>query len=299
VNTFTATFHPGGVDRSILVLNALLGLGTALAPVFVAIFLGLGAWVGLPVLAAALLLGLIAVSMRLPLRVPHGRHGSAAAGGSGSPAPGGRRRTSIPARFWAFAAFAVLYGFCETMNGNWSQLDLVSLHVSATTASLTLTVFWAMVTAGRVLFAAAQRWVPSRLAYHLLPVVLAGSFLLIAELPADPAWAGIVAFGLAGLGCSALLPLTISFGQERLTAISASVAGGVIACYQFGYGLAAFGVGPLRSAGVTLPEIYGASAAVAAVLAALSFAIAAGRPSPAALHPRPASQLSQQLPAAE
>jgi len=54
---------------------------------------------------------------------------------------------------------------------------------------------------------------------------------------------------------------------------------------------AAFGVGPLRSAGVTLPEIYGASAAVAAVLGALSFAIAAGRPSPAALHPRPASHL--------
>ena len=61
----------------------------------------------------------------------------------------------------------------------------------------------------------------------------------------------------------------------------------MIACYQFGYGLAAFGVGPLRSAGVTLPEIYGASAAVAVVLAALSFAIAGGRPSPAALHPRP------------
>ena len=35
-----------------LVLNALLGLGTALAPVFVAIFVGLGFWWGLPVLAA-------------------------------------------------------------------------------------------------------------------------------------------------------------------------------------------------------------------------------------------------------
>ena len=43
VNTFTAEFHPGAIDRSILVLNALLGLGTALAPVFVAIFTGLGA----------------------------------------------------------------------------------------------------------------------------------------------------------------------------------------------------------------------------------------------------------------
>jgi hypothetical protein len=44
--------------------------------------------------------------------------------------------------------------------------------------------------------------------------------------------------GWAARRCS---PLTISFGQERLTAISASVAGGVIARSQFGYGLALSG----------------------------------------------------------
>jgi hypothetical protein len=32
-------------------------------------------------------------------------------------------------------------------------------------------------------------------------------------------------FGLAGLGCSALLPLTISLGQNSLTTMSAAVAG--------------------------------------------------------------------------
>ena len=41
LNTITAAFHPGGVDKSILALNALLGPGTALAPVFVAFFVGL------------------------------------------------------------------------------------------------------------------------------------------------------------------------------------------------------------------------------------------------------------------
>jgi hypothetical protein len=279
VNTFTAEFHPGAVDRSVLVLNALLGLGTALAPVFVAIFVGLGAWVGLPIMAAALLVALIAVSARQPLRA--GTPGTAST----------RRRSHVPATFWVFAAFAVLYGFCETMNGNWSQIDLIKLHVSATTASLTLTVFWAMVTAGRVVFAAVQRWVPSRIAYHVLPFVLAGAFVFIALLPSGAAVSGVIAFGLAGLGCSALLPLTISFGQERLVSMSTSLASAVIACYQVGYGIAAFGIGPLRSAGLTLPEIYGASAAVAVVLGLLSVGVAKGRPSPAALHPRPASHL--------
>jgi hypothetical protein len=186
VNTFTAEFHPGAVDRSVLVLNALLGLGTALAPVFVAIFVGLGARVGLPILAAVLLVALLAVSVRLPLR----------AGAADSAAT--QRRSVIPATFWAFAAFAVLYGLCETMNGNWSQIDLTELHVSATTASLTLTVFWAMVTTGRVALAAVQRWVPSTVAYHVPPFVLAGSSVYIAVLPSGDAASGVIAFGLAG-----------------------------------------------------------------------------------------------------
>ncbi|MDA8319869.1 MAG: MFS transporter [Actinomycetota bacterium] len=308
INTYTAAFHPGAVDRSVLVLNALLGLGTAAAPVFVAIFVGLGAWVGLPILAGLLLAGLAAISLRLPLRDDATATGQAAAGPGAQPpsatAPaassgtaGARPAARIPVRFWPFALFAVGYGFVETMNGNWSQIDLTGLHVSATVASLTLTMFWAMVTAGRVLFAAIGRLVPTRVTYHLLPFALAGAFLLIAALPPDEPWAAVGYFGLAGLGCSALLPLTISLGQEKLTGFAASVASGVIACYQLGYGLAAFGVGPLRSAGLTLADLYALSAAVSVVLGLLSLAIARRRPSPVALHPRPASHLRAAGPA--
>lgn len=273
LNTFAAAFHPDAVDRSVLVLNSLLGLGTALAPLFVAAFVGLGVWVALPVLAASGVVVLFGVSARLPLRVAADRRAG--------------RRPPIPRQFWVFACFAVLYGFCETMNGNWSQLDLTSLGVSATLASLALTVFWAMVTAGRVLFAAIQRWFPSRLAYHVLPFLLAGAFVLISVLPRGSAGLGIVAFALAGFGCSALLPLTISFGQEKLVSMAAVISGLLIACYQLGYGIAAFGVGPLRDAGLSLPDLFGASAVVAVVLGGLSFGVAHGRPSPRSLHPRP------------
>jgi MFS family permease len=281
LNTLTAALHPAAVDRSVLILNALLGLGTAVAPVFVAAFNGVGFWIGLPLLAACLLAGLIAIGLRLPL--DPGSSSPRPAGRSGAPSAGG-----VPAGFWVFAVFAVLYGFCETMNGNWSQLDVTSLGVRPAVASLALTCFWAVVTAGRVLLAAVQRWLPSRAAYHGLPFVLAAAFVLIAALPSHAPAAAVAAFGLAGLGCSALLPLTISFGQQKLASREATVAGGVIACYQVGYGLAAFGVGPLTSAGVRLPAIFGASAVVAAVMGGLSFAVAHRQPSPAAVHPRPA-----------
>jgi fucose permease len=276
LNTFTAAFNPTAVNRSILVLNALLGLGTVLAPVFVAVFVGLGFWLGLPVTSAILLAALMLASSRLPLRVEPRREVKERTG------------LAIPRRFWMYAGFAVLYGMCETINGNWAQLDMTSeLGASTTLAAIALTTFWAAVTLGRVLFALAQRVVAPRLAYHLLPFVLAGAFVFIALLPEDEPALAVLAFGLAGLGCSALLPLTISFGQEELTAFSAAVAGGVIAFYQLGYGIAAFGVGPLLAAGVELPTVYAFAAVVAAAMGAWSFVVAGRRPSPASLHPQP------------
>ncbi len=195
-----------------------------------------------------------------------------------------------------FGLFAFLYGICETMNGNWSQLDLASLGVKSATASLALTGFWAMVTVGRVLIAVLQHWLPSRAAYHGLSFLLAAAFALIAALPHNAPGAAVAAFCLAGLGCSALLPLTISFGQEKLASYETAVAGGVIACYQGGYGVAAFGVGPLVSAGVRVPEIFAASAVVAGLMGFFSFVVARGRPSPATLHPRPAQPRLAVLP---
>ena len=61
-----------------------------------------------------------------------------------------------------------------------------------------------------------------------------------------------------------------------MAAISAAMAGGVIAFYQLGYGIAAFGVGPLLDSGVELPTVYGFSAVIAAAAGVLSIAISAG-----------------------
>jgi predicted MFS family arabinose efflux permease len=148
------------------------------------------------------------------------------------------------------------------------------LGASTTEAAIALTAFWAMVTVGRVLFAAVQRWLAARTTYHVLPFLLAAAFVVIAFLPEGATAGGIVAFGVAGLGCSALLPLTIGFGEEELAGMAAAMAGGVIAFYQVGYGIAAFGVGPLLDRGVTLPAVYGASAVVAVAMGLASFAVA-------------------------
>ena len=265
INTFAAAFFPERVDKAVLALNALLGLGTALAPVFVAGFTGLGIWWGLPILVSALLGGLLLFSVALPLKSSEA---------SGVPATAGVK-AKVPARFWIFAWFALLYGIGETMNGNWASLYMTKeLGANATLASLALTVFWGAVTAGRILFAAIEKWFPERRTCIVLPFVVAAGFAATALLPKASPELGIVSFALAGFGCSALLPLCISFGQKQLTSMTASVAGALIAFYQIGYGLAAFGVGPLQSwAGWSLHEIYGGTALVALGMTALSFLV--------------------------
>src|SRR5690242_3118036 len=52
LNTYAEAFFPERTDGAVLAVNALLGLGTALAPVFVAMVVALGAWWLLPVVVA-------------------------------------------------------------------------------------------------------------------------------------------------------------------------------------------------------------------------------------------------------
>lgn len=269
LNTVIAARFPRTPDKAVLALNALLGLGTALAPVFVALFVGLGIWWGLPVVVAILIAALLAEGIGRPLDA-----GAPVAVGSVAGAQAKRHR--VPWQFWIFAAFALGYGVCETLSGNWASLYMTR-HFNADTsrAALALTLFWGMVTLGRVVFAAIGRWVPERLAWQVLPFVVATAFLVCGLAPATASWAGLLGFALAGLGCSALLPLAISFGQAQLVPISASVAGGLIAFYQLGYGLAAFGVGPVQAlTGAGLDRIFGGAVVVALLTALLSLLIA-------------------------
>jgi len=243
LNTFAEVFFPERSDGAVLALNALLGLGTALAPVLVAIFIGMGVWWLLPVMVAGILVLIFAIALREALRTnPAMTTGAGAQGISTG---------SLPRRFWLYAFAVFLYGILETLNGNWATLYLSSERgVSPHGASMALAAFWAMVTVGRVLVAALSVRVSPRAIYLALPVLLLFTFQLAAHVQEEIG--GILAFAMAGLACSAFLPLSISFGGGEFPQLSAVMAGGLIAFYQLGYGVAAFGTGPLRD-GMRLP----------------------------------------------
>jgi fucose permease len=264
LNTYAQNFFPQNPDRAVLALNALLGTGTALAPLFVSILLGLGVWWVLPILVACALALILLCVLKEPLRIaPSSKPGNGAS-------EGGSFR-QLPSRFWLYAASVFLYGIVETLSGNWAALYLgLQRGVSARGASLALTSFWATVTIGRVLLAGLSTKVPVRWTYVTLPALLVIAFQAVSRASSETA--GILAFGFAGLGCSAFLPLSISFGADEFPKLATLMSGELIAFYQLGYGVAAFGTGPLRSfAGLPFSSLYSYGSAVAAVMGMLSW----------------------------
>lgn len=260
LNTYAEAFFPAAVDRAVLVLNALLGVGTALAPVLVAAVLALGAWWLLPVAVACVFVLIFAIALTQPL----------AAESVAGPSIGWM---NLPPRFWLYAASVFVYGILETLNGNWTIIYLTSERgVPARGAAFALAAFWIMVTLGRVAIALISRYVPARWIYAALPVLLLLTFQLAAR--AQGQSGGIIALGLAGLACSAFLPLSISFGGKEFPHLSAVMAGELIAFYQAGYGVAAFGIGPLHDPlGLPFATIFAAGSLVALPLVLIAYLI--------------------------
>jgi MFS transporter, FHS family, glucose/mannose:H+ symporter len=272
LNTLAEKLSPGREDRAVLALNALLGTGTALAPALVALFVVLGGWWLLPICVAFVLAVLLLLTLQQQHQIPRDapREGKIAARGA-----------KLPRQFWVFASAVLVYGILETLNGNWASVYLVSERgVSVQAASWALTAFWGMVTIGRLLFAALSTKVSERAIYVALPFLLAIAFLVVSR--AERVAGGLSAFGMTGLACSAFFPLSISFAGHEFPALSSVTSGELIAFYQLGYGVAAFGSGPLRDhAGYSFSAIFAAAGAVAIGMGILAILIVRHMPAEA------------------
>jgi MFS family permease len=257
ISTYAGAFMPDRRDVALTALNVLLGLGTALSPLLIALFVDAGAWWYLPLIAAGGLAVLIAAALLQPMAVPVSR----TAKSTGRP----------PRIFWLFAAALVLYGVGETMFGNWGTTQLVGRGVSASSANDALAAFWASVTVGRLLIALGARWVRSTIVYVLLPWAMAVALVLVPTV--STATTGILVFAFGGLACSGFFPMSVGYGEATFPGFVELAAGWLIAAYQVGYGLAAFGGGSLQSF-VSLASLFRVAAVLAVVMGLLAIPIA-------------------------
>lgn len=228
LNSYVFEFFPKRPSAALTALHATLGLGTAIGPLLFQLCLQwLEWWVAPLILAAGYLILIFFTWVKFPLNLHLPRSG----------------KGGLSKRVYLFCAIALLYGICETAFGNWSILFLKTAKgISSEDASFSLSLFWASVTAGRIIAAGlAIRISPYRI-YVSISLILIASLLLL-----DFSHFLFAPFIMAGLGCSAFLPLTVSFAERQDIRHAEMISGLIIAIYMCGYGLSAYGIGWMQS----------------------------------------------------
>ena len=231
LNTFAFYFFPTRPKTALTALHSCLGLGTAIGPITFVYFLKHGMWWHDAALIGILyFLLLLAVLFSFPN--PHFI----------AKEKNGGKLPLASFALWGFIGIALLYGICETTFGNWGTIFLhTGKNLSLTSADFALSLFWGILTLGRVLTVLLSFAMPTRYIYcSLPPIMLLSLFILY---PAVTESLLLTSFALAGLGCSAMLPLTIGFAQERFAHIAPLISGVMIGIYMLGFGMASQGIG--------------------------------------------------------
>ena len=277
INVYAQRFFPKNSAGALTGLHSLLGTGTALAPLLVVVFVKQFGWWILPVLALVVMTVIFIASFLLPLDVhvipekagPHTGHSQEL----------GIQNGKMGGIFWLFIAIIFCYGYCETLFGNWAIIYLKNEKaIPAIEASYALSVFWVMVTVGRLLTAFLSAWIAPRWIYRALPVLIMISLWAVTTVHSG--MMGILFFGLAGLACSAFFPLSFSFAQGRFASAAEKVSGSLMASYMLGYGFASYGIGRIvQDTGFPLGSLYRFSIAVPLLMIFLVFFLTLVKPS--------------------
>jgi fucose permease len=234
LNTYVAEFFPERIPVAMSALHSLLGLGTALAPLLLQLFIFWGAWWGAPLLISLLFVLLILLSVLANLRVA-------------LVSKGVKISAQHPMRstlFWVFVCIGLLYGFSETVFGNWSTIFMhQSEGISMEQANFALSTMWALVTIGRIIIAIGSVWVSPRWTYLTLTILIVIALFSMSAIT-GPGTA-IFIMALAGIACSGMLPLTVSFGTMNFPSMKEVISGIIVSAYMLGYGIASYGIGEL------------------------------------------------------
>lgn len=266
LNVYVVHFFPDKPEISVTALHACLGTGTALAPLLASFFINVAVWWYLPLLIGILLVGLLILSIGQPLLTAEERDSNRVAD-----------KTNVvnrfPLRFWFYIVAICLYGICETLFGNWATIYLnIDKGISISQASIALATFWTILTVGRIFVAIISIKTPARYIVAVLPALIAIALVVISIV--DSSSSSILAFGLAGLACSAYFPLLVGMAVCEYMSRATVVSGAMVASYITGYGIAAFTVGPVQNmADISLSDVYKYASALGILMLVLTIAI--------------------------
>jgi len=232
LNALIINLFPKKSATALTALHAVLGIGTAIGPTAIQTFNEIEKWWLAPF---AIAVGLACLFFLILLFSDLGT-------ASDDNVEEKQKVHQRPKLLWLFLAITFCYGICETIIGVWSPIYLNQVKgVSEMMAIEGLSRFWLMVTVGRIFTSVMTNWISFRCFYFVLPLLVIGAFLGIPEITSPES--NLQMMAIAGLACSALLPLSISFAEQSFPNYKEVVSGSLISSYMTGYGIAAYGTG--------------------------------------------------------
>lgn len=258
LNAYVAAFFPKRIPTALTALHSLLGTGTAIAPLLFNFFMQRQSWWIDPVLLGGLFILFTLLSWSLLDSAHHQKNSSSSS-----------HKEKLGDVFKLFCAMVFLYGICETIFGNWATILLTTERgLSLSKASLALSLFWAMVTLGRIGIAASSLWIRPKMIYAGLPLAILIVYLFVPI--AQGSLSSLLLFAAAGLACSGMLPLSISLDQKEYPKLAAVISGRLVTAYMLGYCVAAYGAGELMKIfKISLESIYFYTSFIALIMVIL------------------------------
>jgi fucose permease len=282
VNTYAADRHG---PRALNWLHAAWGIGVSAGPILMISLIAAGAsWRGGYALVGAALtvLGFAILFTKGRWRTLGGDRPAPSdiePGAHAAPRASARQTLRLP-RAWLGIAFFFVYTGLEAAAGQWAfSLFTEARGVSAPTAGLWVSLYWASLTAGRLLFGAIAGLAPLRLLLRgcLIAAVLGTALLALGGLP-PPGGAPVLSFlglALAGLALAPLYPSLVAGTPARMShAHAANAVGFQVASAALGAAVLPGAIGLLASASsleVVGPALLGGAVLLLALYEALTF----------------------------
>jgi fucose permease len=236
MNGYPTLFFPHRNAAATVGIHCFNGSGLIFGPLLLQFALTHAGFSLYPEMQAAAAFGLAAVVFLGRFHVQE----SEAASGNATQAPPWQSPT-----FWALAAIATIYALAEGTFSNWASVYLRDgRHFSAGVAAIGLSAFWSGVVAGRLAVTLLVLKFSERVIWRLLLIVMIVISLLLPQ--ATSPISAIAMFALAGIGCSAVFPLTVTFATKRFSQHLAWASSLMIAALMTGNGLGSFLLGMLH-----------------------------------------------------
>lgn len=237
LNGIVVALFPNRSDTAIAAVHLMAGVGLMIGPLFFRYFETRGVWIMAPgslVVLSAMLIALAAACVRRDAPISPTAL---------SPSPAGSRY------FWLMMVIAFLYSLVEGAFSNWAVIYVTGEKgLSADTGAAALSLFWGGLTVGRLLATVIVGRVGAPKLWLLLPPCMIAAFFLV--LSADESATLLLAYGFAGLACSAFFPLMVAVAGRSAPDHISWIASMLTAALMLGVGVGAYAIGALLE---TLP----------------------------------------------